>query len=169
MDGKNPKTLYDISKWGNERGKPWQGWEVGNLPQDLENDWGALKLSLQGKAPIKKIGKDERGWGKNVKPYSTLLGYNTFRNIPHVPPNPSLWKSIWNTKTIPKIDLFLWTLSHSIIQTGENLQKKGWEGPLRYPLCQQAEETSDHLLLNCSYSKEAWKLAVGLQKNLPLP
>jgi hypothetical protein len=52
MDGKNLKTLYDISKWGNERGKSWKGWEVGNLPQDLENDWGALKLSLQGKAPI---------------------------------------------------------------------------------------------------------------------
>jgi hypothetical protein len=36
-------------------------------------------------------------------------------------------------------------------------------------LCQQAEETSDHLLLNCNYSKEVWKLAVGLQKELPLP
>jgi ribonuclease HI len=63
---------------------------VSNLPQDLENDWGALKLSLQGKAPIKKRGKDERGWGKNVKPYSTSLGYSTFRNIPHVPPNPAI-------------------------------------------------------------------------------
>jgi hypothetical protein len=78
MDGQNLNMLYDISKWGNEKGKSWQGWEVGNLPQDLENDWGALKLSLQGKAPIKKRGKDERGWGKNAKPYSTSSGYITF-------------------------------------------------------------------------------------------
>jgi hypothetical protein len=78
MDGQNLKTLFDISTWGNDRCKLWQGWEVGNLPQDLENDLCALKLSLQGKAPIKKKGKDERGWGKNVNPYSTSLGYNTF-------------------------------------------------------------------------------------------
>jgi hypothetical protein len=51
---------------------------VSNLPLDLEIEWCSLKLSLQGKAPIKKKGKDERGWGKNAKPYSTSLGYNTF-------------------------------------------------------------------------------------------
>jgi ribonuclease HI len=169
MDGQNLRTLFDISAWGTGRHKPWQGWAVSNLPLDLESDWGSLKFSLQGKAPLRKRGKDERGWGRNAKPYSTSLGYSTFQNFPHVPPNPALWKSIWSLKTIPKIDLFLWTLSHSSIQTGENLQKKGWEGPFRCPLCQQAEETSNHLLLNCNFSREVWKLAVGLQTDLPLP
>jgi len=125
MDGQNLRTLFDISTWGTGRHKPWQGWAVSNLPLDLESDWGSLKFSLQGKAPLRKRGRDERGWGRNEKPYSTSLGYSTFQSLPHVPPNPALWKSIWSLKTIPKINLFLWTLSHSSIQTGENLQKKG--------------------------------------------
>jgi hypothetical protein len=78
MDGQNLKSLFDISTWGNDRCKSWQGWVVGNLPPDLEDDWCVLKLSLQGKSPNKKKGKDERGWGKNAQPYSTSLGYNTF-------------------------------------------------------------------------------------------
>jgi len=95
MDGKNLKMLFNISTWGKDRCKLWQGWEVGNLPPDLEYDWCTLKLCLQGKSPLKKKGKDERAWGKNAQPYSTSMGYKTFLNIPNVPPNPSLWKSIW--------------------------------------------------------------------------
>jgi hypothetical protein len=169
MVGQNLRMLFDISAWGIGRHKQWQGWAVRNLPMDLDSDWDSLKLSLQGKAPLRKRGRDKRGWGRNAKPYSTALGYSTLLSLPHVPPNPVLWKSIWSFKTIPKIDVFLWTLSHDNIQTGENLQKKGWAGPFRCPLCHQAEETSTHLLLLCNFSKEVWKLAVGLQTYLPLP
>jgi hypothetical protein len=169
MDEQNLRTLFDISAWGIERHKQWQGWAVSNLPLDLESDWGSFKLSLQGKAPLRKRARDKRGWGKEAKPYSTSLGYSTLLSLPHVPPNPAIWKSIWNIKTIPKIDLFLWTLGHDSIQTGENLQKKGWAGPFRCPLCHQAEETSTHLLLLCTFSKEVWTMVAGLQFTLPLP
>jgi hypothetical protein len=169
MESQNLKTLFDISIWGNDRCKSWQGWGVGNIPPDLEGDWSTLKLCLQGKAPLKKKGKDERGWGKNAKPYTTANGYRLTINVPNVPPNPILWKAIWQSKSIPKIDMFIWTLAHNSIQTGENLQRKGWEGPYRCPLCQQAEETSDHLLLNCVYSKEVWRLAIGIQTEINRP
>lgn len=88
MEGQNLKTLFNISIWGNGRHKSWQGWGVGNIPPDLEGDWSTLKLCLQGKAPLKKKGKDERGWGKNAKPYTTANGYRLTINVPNVPPNP---------------------------------------------------------------------------------
>jgi hypothetical protein len=54
MDGQNLKMLSDISTWRKDRCKTWQGWEVDNLPPELEGDWGALKLCLQGKSPLRK-------------------------------------------------------------------------------------------------------------------
>jgi hypothetical protein len=62
-----------------------------------------------------------------------------------------------------KIDMFVWTLAHRSILTGENLRRRGWEGPSRCPLCIQEEETSDHLLLKCPFAKEVWNLALGLK------
>jgi hypothetical protein len=52
-------------------------------------------------------------------------------------------------------------MAHRGILTGENLRRRGWEGPHRCPLCLQEEETTDHLLLSCVYSKEVWQLALG--------
>jgi hypothetical protein len=54
MDGQNLNMFFEISTWGTDRQKSWQGWVVSNLPLDLEIEWCSLKLSLQGKAPIKK-------------------------------------------------------------------------------------------------------------------
>jgi hypothetical protein len=83
MESQNLKTLFDISIWGNDRHKSWQGWGVGNIPPDLEGDWRTLKLCLQGKAPLKKKGKDERGWGENAKAYTTANGYRLTINVPN--------------------------------------------------------------------------------------
>jgi hypothetical protein len=169
MGTQNLKTLADISIWGEDRHQSWQGWEVSNLPPDLEGEWGTLKHCLQGKAPLKKKGKDKRGWGINAKEYTTAIGYRLLYKIPTAPENPLIWKAIWHSKSIPKIDLFTWTLAHNNILTGEILQRKGWAGPHRCPLCQQAEETTNHLLLNCAFSKEVWKLTLGSGAEVNLP
>jgi hypothetical protein len=168
MDEQNLRTLFDISVWGTARHKQWQGWAVSNLPLELEQEWASLKISLHGKSPLRKRARDKRGWGKEAKPYSTALGYSTLLNLPLVPPNPAIWKAIWKFKTIPKIDLFLWTLGHDSILTGENLKRKGWVGPFRCPLFHQAKESSSHLLLFCSFSKEVWTLVAGSHFTLPL-
>jgi hypothetical protein len=63
--------------------------------------------------------------------------------------------------------MFVWTMAHRGILTGENLRRRGWEGPHRCPLCLQEEETTDHLLLSCVYSKEVWQLALGFTFELP--
>ena len=63
--------------------------------------------------------------------------------------------------SIPKVDIFIWTLLHNNILTSDNLKRKGWEGPSRCPLCNQAEETTEQLLFICDFSKEVWGLLLG--------
>jgi hypothetical protein len=119
--------------------------------------------SLQGKSLIKARKRDKRGWGSQFGTYTTIAGYKSFTTVPHVPPDPTIWKAIWTSKSIPKIDMFVWTLAHISILTGENLRRRGWEGPSRCPLCIQEEETSYHLLMQCPFAKEVWNLALGLK------
>ena len=94
MDSQNITTLFDISTWGEDKFMSWQGWGVLNRPPDLEREWSTLQLCLQGKAPLKKKGKDERGWGGNAKAYTTVEGHHLIINVPNVMPNPSMWRAI---------------------------------------------------------------------------
>jgi hypothetical protein len=93
--------------------------------------------------------------------YTASEGYKLIKANPYAPPNPTLWKEVWRFKCIPKIDMFIWTLAHNAILTGDNLKKKGWEGPTRCPFCVSKEETVAHILLNCSFAREVWNLALA--------
>ena len=80
-----------------------------------------------------------------------------------------VWKFLWSKAFIPKIDIFCWTLAHNSILSDENLQKRGMEGPTRCPLCKKKEETSDHIILGCHFSKEVWIGAMRLNPGINLP
>jgi hypothetical protein len=166
----NLNSIWDISVWGNDERKTWLRWETANLPPKLEEEWNTMKNYLQGKSPLKKGKKDKRGWGTLFEIYTTVVGYQHTTIVPHIPPDPTIWKAIWTSKSIPKIDIFVWTMAHKGILTGEKLRRRGWEGPYGCPLSFQEQETIDHLLLNYVFSKEVWQLALRLQpKTLTLP
>jgi hypothetical protein len=125
---------------------------------------------LQGKSPLKASAKDKRGWGTTIETYSITTGYRALQEIPHVPPDPTPWKNIWSHKLIPKMDMFTWTMAHKIILTSENLRRRGWKGPSKCSLCRSKEETTDHFLLTCPYTKEVWENVVKLgPEKLTLP
>jgi ribonuclease HI len=162
--------LWDISAWRNDENISWSRWEIANLPQDLEEEWTNLKNLLQGKTPLCEKRKDKIGWGHHAGPYTTAAGYSHLASTPHVPPDPVIWKAIWTVKSLPKIDMFVWTVAQKGVLSGENLRKRGWEGPSRCPLCLQEEESMNHLLLVCPFASEVWQLALGLgalAPNLP--
>jgi hypothetical protein len=125
MDSQNIVILSDISVWGEDRLQSWQGWEVPNRPASLDRHWCDLKRYLQGKAPLKKKGKDERGCGRNARSYTTTEGYQLFNSVPTAMPNLTLWKAIWKPRSLPKINLIIWTLVQKSIQIGENLRRRG--------------------------------------------
>jgi hypothetical protein len=61
---------------------------------------------------------------------------------------------VWNTEAPPKIQLFLWLLSHNRLATVDNLNKKG----LNKQCCFYNEnETNVHLCLECVIAKVIWK------------
>jgi ribonuclease HI len=165
---KNCRTLWDISRWKNDAKRTWEGWNLGNYPEELNEEASNLLELLQGKSPLSAESKDKRGWGTSSGVYTAAAGYKIVTGVPWVPPNPGPWKALWNYPSIPKVDLFTWTLIHNSILTFDNLKRRGWEGPSRCPLCTQTEETIDHLLFNCDFSKEVWGFLVGpLASNLP--
>ena len=88
--------------------------------------------------------RDRRDWGSCSRSYSTAEGY---KKIAAVPCNLAIWKRLWDYKSLPKIDLFIWTLVHRSVPTGENLENKGFVGPFWCPLCATASENIQHTFL----------------------
>ena len=89
--------------------------------------------------------------------YSMAKGYQRFIANYNVPGNPEMWNNLWNCWTMPKIDMFNWSLLHGRILTGENLEKRRMVGPFRCPLCAEASETISHLFLKCPYAISMWR------------
>jgi hypothetical protein len=61
-------------------------------------------------------------------------------------------QSIWKWKVQLKIKLFIWLAMEGKILTWESLQKMGWEGPGRGPLCKLDSETIIHLFKLCPFA-----------------
>ena len=162
---KGATTLWDLSTW---EGNYWSGWDLGPIPLEMNSEAEALIALLQGKSPFKKGTRDRRGWGITGS-YTTSEGYKDIQAIPYAVPNPIVWKFIWTNPFIPKVDIFCWSLAHKSILTGDNLKKRGMEGPSRCPLCKHHEETMDHIILDCPFSKEVWLHAMNLPHVTPLP
>ena len=161
MDEMKLTTLWDISNWENSEGKRWMGWHLPELPDELDEEKSKLLVHLIGIAPLCQNKKDKRGWGDRSGYYTSIEGYQRFSADFNVPGNPKSWNYNWSNTTLPKIDLFTWTLLHGRILTGENLEKKGIAGPFRCPLCAIAGETITHLFFTCSYAKSVWKGALN--------
>ena len=93
---------------------------------------------MAGLAPVAKFKKDRHGWGRNSGSYMAFEGYQSLAKNYNVPSNPAIWNYLWNCRTLPKIEMFNWTLMHKRVLTGENLQKRGFVGPFRCPLYVEA-------------------------------
>ena len=106
---------------------------------------------LKGKSPIASH-IDSKGWGNRSGKYTTAASYQLLVDATNHD-NTDLWKSIWATKSLPKIDFFTWTTLHDKIITGDDLQRKGWEGPTRCPFCLSHEENKEHILISCEYAQ----------------
>jgi ribonuclease HI len=148
-------TLWDLSSWDN--GNNWSDWNLRGYPPRLDEEEKLLSKLLQGKTPLNQVARDKRGWGTKSGSFTSVEGYQTLMAVPHAAPNPILWKYVWSTLSIPKVDLFCWNIAHRSILTAENLRKRGLEGPSRCTLCKNYEENMDHLLLSRPFSREVWQ------------
>jgi hypothetical protein len=72
------------------------------------------------------------------------------------------WDKIWKSPQWQKIKMFKWLVLHNRILTWENIMKMGFLGPSRCHLCQVKEETTNHLLYECSYTTKIWDWVAGI-------
>ncbi|XP_050365473.1 uncharacterized protein LOC126784002 [Argentina anserina] len=68
----------------------------------------------------------------------------------------SVWKLIWNMKTIPKIRLFLWRTLSNAGPTYFNMHKRKLIPCPTCPICHQQEESFTHTLLLCPWVLPVW-------------
>ena len=75
---------------------------------------------------------------------------------PTTPANPNLWKRLWKIKLPLKILTFTWKLLHHAILVRSELNNRGIKCDRTCILCNNANETQDHLFLHCDLAKAIW-------------
>jgi len=99
--------------------------------------------------------------------YSTKSAYEAlFTRAIHFSP----WERIWQSWAPGKCKFFMWTVAHKKCWTADRLARKGLRHPAACPLCDQADETIDHLLISCVFSRQVWFAVLhdlGLQSLAP--
>jgi hypothetical protein len=58
----------------------------------------------------------------------------------------------------PKVQLFLWLLSHNKLATVDNVNKKGMQKPEQCMFCAE-KESINHLFFECSIARVIWSYA----------
>ncbi|KAM2360290.1 hypothetical protein ACFXTH_002702 [Malus domestica] len=67
-----------------------------------------------------------------------------------------VWKGIWSPEASPKIRNFMWRIAKGVIATHANLFKKKCAPSPVCPICNEYEETVEHLLLMCPWVEPVW-------------
>lgn len=145
--------LSDISEW--DSNGDWVDWAFPAPPEQLQQQLILLRNLLSGAAPIHSSMPDRWGWGRTGE-FSTSEGYRAYQATGNSTHSPSLWKSIWDTASLPKINFFTWTLIQNKILTGDNLAKRNFAGPHWCALCRCNAETTHHLFIECQFAKDVW-------------
>lgn len=66
------------------------------------------------------------------------------------------WKQLWKSWAPPKCKTFLWLAIRNRCWTADRLRKCGMPHPVVCPLCDQEQETVQHLLTTCVFARQFW-------------
>jgi hypothetical protein len=85
--------------------------------------------------------------------YSAKLAYEGFfkGSIDFEP-----YERVWKTWAPAKCKFFLWLVSQNKCWTADRLARRGLDHPEKCLLCDQDEETIDHLLVSCVFARQFW-------------
>jgi hypothetical protein len=67
------------------------------------------------------------------------------------------WSVVWKWKCSTKNNIFVWLVLANKVLTWDNLQRRGWQGPNRCPLCEQDLESINHLFVTFPITKLVWQ------------
>ncbi|XP_074289408.1 uncharacterized protein LOC141614562 [Silene latifolia] len=76
-------------------------------------------------------------------------------------PESLIWRTIWRIPVQQRVRMFLWLAAHGRLMVNVNRVVRNMGDDPMCPRCNEFEETTDHLLRACPYSKRIWD-AVGI-------
>jgi len=66
------------------------------------------------------------------------------------------WHRLWKSWAPSKCKMFLWLAIRNRCWTADRLAKRGLSHPDKCPLCDQEDETIQHLLTSCVVARQVW-------------
>ena len=82
------------------------------------------------------------------------------------------YERIWKSWAPPKCCFFMWLVTHDRCWMVDRLARRGLPHPAQCPLCDQEEETINHLLVSCVFARQFWFYLLqhfGIQQFCPQP
>ena len=67
-----------------------------------------------------------------------------------------LWKCLWKSWAPNKCKIFVWLTVRNRCWTADRLQNMGLLHPAHCPLCDQEDETAQHILTSCVFAWQFW-------------
>uniref|UniRef100_A0A803PAX6 Reverse transcriptase domain-containing protein n=1 Tax=Cannabis sativa TaxID=3483 RepID=A0A803PAX6_CANSA len=136
-------------------------WKLDLIKESFHNDDIPIILGM---APCKKHSNDDLIWHFTSDGLYTVRSGYEVAEIDNYKAGPSSeattrkwWTSIWKIEAPPKIRNFLWRVCNGWIPVNTILQRRGMNINTSCYWCGQAEETIEHCLWFCPYSKQIWK------------
>jgi hypothetical protein len=147
---------------------PWRSWKM--FPQDLHVSTDCYLQIWRDMVNQRKIhiSEDPNILHSGYTPNGTFTikeGYHLHEKF-HNLLKEHLWNIIWKSKLWLKVSTFLWLLVQNKILTWDNLKKRCFMGPSIYHICQQQEETMEHILNQFPISGLIWDhVSQSMRKN----
>ncbi|SPT19023.1 unnamed protein product [Triticum aestivum] len=117
----------------------------------MMEQWYALEQIIR--STLLQEGSDSLVWQYEAKgEYTTGSLYNiiNFRGV-----QPVYIPEVSSIRTPPKVQVFLWLLSHNKLMNKDNLAKRGIEKAPECVYCSEKESTT-HLFFKCVVPKQIW-------------
>lgn len=160
------------ARLGNGGGATWvrelidqnsRGWDVRKVRDLIDHSFVLQVLQT----PMRWTdGEDSLIWPHTkTGEYSVKSGYHIIRRMKQPEDSTAssssridkrVWKVIWQINILQKIKIFLWKAVQNIIPVRENLAKRRVVNSGLCPLCEQGNETMEHALLLCQWTRPIW-------------
>lgn len=83
------------------------------------------------------------------------------KNGSNVVTSARFWKRLWMLKVPLKVKHLMWPATSECLPVKTQLRQKHVDINVLCPMCNQYPETVDHVLLNCSFSRDCWSYWKG--------
>ncbi|CAN1800305.1 Putative ribonuclease H protein At1g65750 [Linum perenne] len=147
-------------------------WKFNLIEKVLQPEFVDLVAGMT--PPNQNSGEDDWVWGfENSGKFTIKSAYNLICQSEELPSRP-IWKSIWKWNGPNRVRHFLWLAAKDRLLTNAMRLRRGMCQESDCEFCNAGEESSSHVLRECSFAAAVWKAVSPnsvneAEWNLPFP